>query len=105
MRGYRIELAEIDTALTSHPDIEEASAYVIQQPDGSDQLIAAVILRAGSAVPEQELIAYVRGKLPAYAVPEAIRPLETFPRTGTGKIDRKALQQTAQSLLTTIPSS
>jgi amino acid adenylation domain-containing protein len=92
VRGYRVELAEVDAALTSHEAVEEASAYVVRI-DENDQLAAAVILRQGMSVEENALIAYLKGRLPHYAVPEQITVLQEFPRTGTGKIDRKALQQ------------
>jgi amino acid adenylation domain-containing protein len=95
VRGYRVELSEVDAALTSHEAVEEASAYLVRIDD-NDQLAAAIILRQGMDVAETVLISYLRGKLPHYAVPDQIRVLQAFPRTGTGKIDRKALQQAAQ---------
>jgi amino acid adenylation domain-containing protein len=96
VRGYRIELAEVDAALTSHEAVEEASSYIVRI-DENDQLAAAIILRQGMEVAENTLIAYLKGRLPHYAVPEHIKVLREFPRTGTGKIDRKVLQQAAQT--------
>jgi acyl-coenzyme A synthetase/AMP-(fatty) acid ligase len=96
VRGYRVELAEIDAVLTSHDAVEEGATFVVagQNAEQIDQLDAAVILRASVQLAETELIAYLKARLPHYAVPERIHVVTAFPRTGTGKIDRKALHQT-----------
>jgi amino acid adenylation domain-containing protein len=93
VRGYRVELAEIDAALASHEAVEEGAAYVVPGQDGEqpDSLDAAVILREAVPLAEPELIAYLKGRLPHYAVPDRVHFVKTFPRTGTGKVDRKAL--------------
>lgn len=101
VRGYRVELSEIDAVLASHAAVEEASAYVFKI-DEIDQLAAAVIFRRGMTIEPDVLIAYLKSRLPGYAVPEQINVLQEFPRTGTGKIDRKALQQAANADHTSI---
>jgi amino acid adenylation domain-containing protein len=92
VRGYRVELAEIDAVLTSHPAVEEGATYVVTSTEG-DRIDAAVSLRHGQRVEAAELLAYVKARVAQYAVPQRLRFVEAFPRTGTGKIDRKALQQ------------
>jgi amino acid adenylation domain-containing protein len=92
VRGYRVELAEIDAVLAGHPAVEEGATYVVTA-DESDRLDAAVSVRPGRSVAEPELLAYLKSRLPHYAVPHSIRFVDTFPRTGTGKIDRKALRE------------
>ncbi len=94
IRGFRVELAEIDAALTRHDAVEEGAAYVIRREEG-DIIGAAITLKSGMTVAEQALIAFLKGRLAHYAVPSTIRILDEFPRTGTGKIDRKVLQQEA----------
>ena len=94
VRGYRVELAEIDNALASHDAVQEGSSYVIKNDDG-DFLEVAVILHEGTILEEQALIGYLRGRVPTYAVPERAIFLDEFPRTRTGKIDRRALQEMA----------
>lgn len=95
VRGYRVELAEIDAALASHEAIEEAAAFVVPGRDGeqADKLDAAVIVREAKQVAEAEVIAHLKVRLPHYAVPERVHFVSAFPRTGTGKVDRKALHQ------------
>lgn len=96
IRGYRVELAEVDAALTRHEAVEEGSAYVVNR-DAGDVICAAITLKAGKTVSEGDLIDFLKSKLVHYAVPQTIRILESFPRTSTGKVDRKALQQQANA--------
>lgn len=91
IRGYRIELAEVDRVLTNHPAVDQGTAYVMPSADG-DTLFAAVVLLENTDLTAKELISYLKDNLPYYAVPENIHFIDQFPRTGTGKIDRRALQ-------------
>ncbi len=92
-RGYRVELDEVESALALHPAVGEVAAYALPDGEGSLLVAAAVIVRAGLTLGEAELKADVARRLPPYAVPNAIRFLADFPRTGTGKIDRLALAE------------
>ncbi|GAB5491269.1 MAG: hypothetical protein Phog2KO_14840 [Phototrophicaceae bacterium] len=94
VRGYRVELAELDNLLASHNAIEEGSAYAVKDEAG-DTIEVAVILAEGQSINEADLIAYLNGRLPHYAVPQKVIHMDTFPRTSTGKIDRRALTQLA----------
>jgi amino acid adenylation domain-containing protein len=97
IRGFRVELAEIDTALSSHEAVEYGAAFVMPGTDG-DAVAGAVMLRASADVTPEALIGHVRQRVPVYAVPSTIYFVDAMPRTGTGKIDRKALYATVQSL-------
>ncbi|MEM1256122.1 MAG: AMP-binding protein [Cyanobacteria bacterium P01_H01_bin.21] len=99
-RGYRIELDEVEAALVGHPHVEEAAAYGVSAEAGSHQVEAAVILKTETGLSEIDLLNYVGERLPGYAVPRKVAIATTFPRTGTGKIDRRALQQQAERRLT-----
>lgn len=98
-RGYRIELDEVEAALVGHPHVEEAAAYGVPAEAGSHQVEAVVILKAEASLSSDELLNYVGERLPAYAVPKEVAIATVFPRTGTGKIDRRALQQQAEKRL------
>jgi amino acid adenylation domain-containing protein len=93
VRGYRVELAELDAALAAHAAVEEGATYVASGE--ADEVHAAVTVRQGQAATEAELIAHMRVRVPHYAVPARVRFVEAFPRTGTGKIDRGALRAEA----------
>lgn len=94
-RGYRVELDAVEAAMVAHPQVEEAATYAVPYETGSFQIEAAVILKAGVSLSEDELKRYLAERLPTYAIPQQIEQLMRFPRTGTGKIDRLALQKGA----------
>jgi amino acid adenylation domain-containing protein len=90
VRGFRVELGEIENALSLHPSVQEA-AVVFNEGDGGGQLVAYVVLAAEGAPTVAELREYLRGRLPDYMVPAAFVPLPAFPLTPGGKLDRGAL--------------
>ena len=94
-RGYRVELDAVEAALVAHPNVEEAATYAVPYEEGSYQIGASVILRADTGLSEADIKRYVAERMPSYAVPQQIRVLGNFPRTATGKIDRRALQREA----------
>ncbi|MGB3672349.1 MAG: amino acid adenylation domain-containing protein [Phormidesmis sp.] len=98
-RGYRVELDGVEAALVAHPAIEEAATYAIPYEGGSHQIGASIILKPGAALSETDIQGYASDRLPAYAVPQQISIVSTFPRTGTGKIDRRSLQSATQSAM------
>ncbi|MBK1783695.1 non-ribosomal peptide synthetase [Prauserella cavernicola] len=85
VRGFRVELGEVESALLSHPAVRRAAVV----PDGLGGLAAYVVAEAG--VPESDLAAHVGGLLPAYLVPASIEHLDELPLNSNGKLDRKAL--------------
>ncbi len=96
LRGYRIELAEIETALLRCPAIRQAAVSV--QADSSDdhQLVAYVV--GDGPVRIAEVRDALRQSLPAYMIPSTICELEQLPLTANGKLDRAALPAPAASV-------
>ena len=89
-RGYRIEVGEIETALYSHPDVEEAAVIPVPDEEIGNRIKALVVPRS-RALKAQELAAFCDGKLPKYMVPHLIELRSSLPKTSTGKIDRASL--------------
>ncbi len=89
LRGYRIELAEIETALKSCPGVAEAVVQVVNRGESAKVLVAWYSLDA--VLTEHELLARLRERLPTYMVPALLVPVERFALTANLKIDRKAL--------------
>ncbi|MEM9484038.1 MAG: amino acid adenylation domain-containing protein [Cyanobacteria bacterium P01_F01_bin.116] len=100
-RGYRVELDEVEAVLVAHPQVEEAAAYGVPLEGGSHQIEAAVILKPDATVMEADLKLQVGERLPAYAVPDRVAIAQSFPRTTSGKIDRRTLQNQAINRLQT----
>src|SRR5207244_2326733 len=88
VRGMRVELGEIEHALEGHPDVREAVVTVSNGDDGA--LVAYTLAPAPTPAPS-ELDAFLRERLPEYMVPRAFVAVDAWPRTPSGKIDRKAL--------------
>ena len=91
IRGYRVELGEIESLLSSHPEVREAAVIAMPQPTGEKTLVAYFSRRAAHKATVEELRQYLRSRLPEYMVPSAFISIEAFPLTVNGKIDRKAL--------------
>jgi 3-oxoacyl-(acyl-carrier-protein) synthase len=89
VRGYRVELGEIEAALLRHPAVAAAVAMV-REDDGEKRLVAYTA-GAGEGPPAGELRRHLRELLPEYMVPTAFVALAAFPLTPSGTVDRKAL--------------
>jgi amino acid adenylation domain-containing protein len=98
-RGYRVELDEIEVAMLSHEHVYEAAAYPVPDGQGSNLIEAAVVLKENKTLTENELVEHISKRLAPYAVPVRFDFMPAFPRTSTGKIDRKELQAKAVSRL------
>lgn len=96
-RGYRVELDEIEVALLSFAGIAEAAVFPVPDGEGSNLIEAAVTPQPGAHVAIDALVQHISSKLPPYAVPGRITVMEKFPRTSTGKINRRELQTMALS--------
>ncbi|MFE9327890.1 amino acid adenylation domain-containing protein [Nocardia sp. NPDC052278] len=91
IRGLRIELGEIDNALTAHPDVDFAATLGKTLPSGTTALVSYVLPRTDAVVDTAELVAALERSLPKYMVPTAIVVLDELPLTPVGKLDRAAL--------------
>ena len=94
--GFKVSPAEIEALLYRHPAIQEAC--VIASPDArrGEVVKALVVLRPGQApgsVSEADLIAWARGQMAAYKVPRAVAFVESLPKSGTGKVQWRRLQE------------
>ena len=92
IRGFRVELEEIEIMLRKHPAVSEAVVDLQGSGSAEERLIAFILPRAGDeAAPAAELRRFLRDRLPAHMVPSAFALLERLPLTPVGKVDRKAL--------------
>lgn len=92
IRGMRVELGEIEVELKRHPGIHDA--VVVMHKDAQEsRLIAYVGFHAGQTVSSKELRDFLHERLPDHMVPAVFVPLEEFPLTPSGKIDRRALPE------------
>ena len=87
--GYRIELGEIESVLGAAEGVELACCYY---DEGREKIVGAWT----GAAEEKALRKAIREALPKYMLPDVLLHRETIPRTGSGKLDRRALRQEAE---------
>ncbi len=90
LRGFQVELAEIESALMQDEHVRAAACAVREDVSEVEQLVGYVVLRDGE-VDEELLRARLRSQLPAYMVPALIETVDGLPRLPGGKLDRKSL--------------
>jgi amino acid adenylation domain-containing protein len=88
LRGFRVALGDVERVLASHPDVRLAAAALANPGEPGAALMAFV---APATVEPSRVFDLVRRELPFYMVPSAIIALDEFPRTASGKIDRRRL--------------
>ena len=87
IRGFRIELGEIEAALGAHPEVAQAVVAATERKDA----LRAFVLPAAESLAADELGRWLAERLPAPLVPRSFAVVTAFPRTSSGKIDRRAL--------------
>jgi non-ribosomal peptide synthetase-like protein len=100
IRGFRVELGEIESVLSDQPSVRQA-AVALRNENGLDELVAFLIVDE-PILDFRDLRAALRERLPPYMIPSRFEILETLPKLSSGKIDRKALKRielTAQAAI------
>jgi amino acid adenylation domain-containing protein len=95
LRGYRVEPAEIVTALNSHPAIDSSAVLGVGDAGADRELVAYTVAAGGERPSDAELSEFVSARLPEYMVPARYRWLSELPLTAHGKLDRDALHAAA----------
>ena len=93
IRGYRVELDEIESVLISHSKIIEAAVYHFKTEEEDSSIEAIVVLGDSGTETEENIKKFIAAKLPAYAVPRRVYFSDKIPRTSAGKIDYKELKK------------
>jgi amino acid adenylation domain-containing protein len=92
VRGFRIEVGEIESVLSAHPAVGEVCVLVREDVAGDRRIVAYIVANAQTTQPAaSELRAYLKERLPDYMVPSIFITLAEMPLTSNKKVDRRAL--------------
>ena len=89
IRGFRVELGEIESVLASHPAVREATVLARDRPGGPE--LVGYWVGAPDAAADGALLRVLRETLPGYMVPSHLVRLDALPLSPNGKVDRAAL--------------
>ncbi|MDO8704338.1 MAG: long-chain-fatty-acid--CoA ligase [Sulfuricaulis sp.] len=90
--GYKVWPTEVETLLHRHPAVQEACVIAKVDSRRGEQVKAVIVLRAGAQLMAEELIAWSREQMASYKCPREVEFTDRLPRSGTGKIDWRRLQ-------------
>ncbi|MDP9013396.1 MAG: long-chain-fatty-acid--CoA ligase [Pseudomonadota bacterium] len=91
--GENVYPTEVEGYLYRDPDVLEAAVFGVPDPQWVEKVVAAVVVKSGSQVTAEQLIARLRGQLAAYKCPKAIHFVQSLPKSAAGKILRKVLRE------------
>jgi amino acid adenylation domain-containing protein len=91
VRGFRVELGEVEAALARHRGVREAAVLALDEAEGGKRLVAFVVPRGEEPLSPAALRAFLRESLPDFMVPTGWAVLPELPLSPNGKVDRRAL--------------
>jgi len=104
VRGFRVELGEIETALRQHPSVDEAAVLAKEVAPGRRRLVAYARSR-DAMLTGDDLRGFLKQRLPDYMIPSAVLLLDEFPRTNSGKVNRRRLPEPEHARSPFIPTT
>ncbi|HEY6873247.1 MAG TPA: AMP-binding protein [Geobacteraceae bacterium] len=93
--GENIYPREIEEYLYTHPRISDVQVYGVPDPKYGEQVMAAVILKKGEPMTEEEVREFCRGRIANYKVPKYVKFVDSYPMTASGKIQKFKLREMA----------
>ncbi|MGE3173431.1 MAG: class I adenylate-forming enzyme family protein [Planctomycetota bacterium] len=91
--GETVYSTEVENALYLHPAVLECAVFGVADEVWGERVTAAVVLRPGVAATGAELTEHCRAHIAGYKVPREVRFLDALPKTGSGKIQKRALRE------------
>ena len=95
--GQRVEPAEVEVALSGHPELRQAAVIAREDVPGHKRLVGYAVPRPGAQPAPPDLRAHLAELLPSFMVPDTIELLAALPLNERGKVDRSALPAPGRS--------
>lgn len=93
VRGENVSAYEVEKVVDAHPDVLESAAFGVPSPLGEQDVMVAVVPVEGRRVDPADLLAWLRGNLPKYAVPAWLDIVDELPKTGTHRVMKNDLKK------------
>jgi long-chain acyl-CoA synthetase len=93
--GLKVWPAEVEQYLYRIPQVQEVAVYGVPHPEKGEQVVAAVVPKAGAELTADDVIAYCRASIAAYKVPARVDIVRELPKSATGKILKRVLREQA----------
>ncbi len=90
--GENVYSTEVENVLYMHPKLLEAAVFGVPDEKWGEAVKAAVVLRPGEGASEEEIVSFCKERLTHYKAPKSVDFLPELPKTGSGKITKKALR-------------
>jgi len=104
LRGFRIELEEISACMGQLPGVADAVAVMTEAQDRQKQIDAYLVAQADTVLDVGRIRSHLAERLPNYMIPSRLMVIDRIPLTANGKLDRKALADTAGQWLQDKPA-
>jgi len=92
-RGENISSYEVEQVIVSHPEVENAAVFPVRSELAEDEVMAAVVLRAGAQLNHAALLDFCQPRMPYFAVPRFLEFVEALPVTENGKVTKYKLRE------------
>jgi carnitine-CoA ligase len=99
-RGENISSYEVEQVLGGHPAVALAAVFPVSSELAEDEVMAAIVLKDGARVSEEELVRFCENRMPYFAVPRFVELTETLPRTESGKVQKYKLRERGRTAAT-----
>ena len=92
-RGENISSYEVEQVLLSHADVEMAAVFPVRSELAEDEVMAALVLRAGCRLDPLDLMRFCEPRMPYFAIPRFVDFVAELPRTESGKVQKFRLRE------------
>jgi len=97
--GYKVWPAEVENTLYAHPAIQEACVIAVPDAQRGETVMALLVRKPGhESLTEEDFIAWGREQMAVYKAPRSVRFVPSLPKSGTGKILWRQLQEQEQQV-------